>query len=370
MIQPRPRKWPQEYWPDDATGQMRPICRCSNPECQLAQRQLSYTYLDVKYPRIVCGGCNQEFEYLEADCTNPHVSFAPPIGDQSSKGGKGKSKGKGINGNGPKGKGKGAFEYISGDYKGKGKGKGLGETGELDIMAILKQYGSGIISEQQAAQLKNAMKISPITPKPKTPLQDAKAEYKAAFAAMNVSKNKLDQSKESAFALDRKVKAMLLTICENTREYVNLKQVVLDSKARLDELLIGHDTSIDQQLAEMAQTHASAINQLQQYSVDDDDLADLGNVGDEADSYDVYGKTAEGADEKAETFDRSEAEKEVEEVEMQQAATKRPLPSSPLLPPLDLGADPSTETIMGQLLSLNVAKKGKLTPRDNGESAE
>jgi len=320
--------------------------------------------LDVKYPRIVCGGCNQEFEYLEADCTNPHVSFAPPIGDQSSKGGKGKSKGKGINGNGSKGKGKGAFEYISGDYKGKGKGKGSG-AGELDIMAILKQYGSGIISEQQAVQIKNAMKISPIPPKSKTPLQDAKAEYKAAFAALNVSKNKLDQSKESAFALDRKVKAMLLTICENTREYVNLKQVVLDSKAKLDELLIGHDTSTDQQLAEMAQTHANSINQLQQFSVDDDDLADLGN-GDDADSYDVYGKSAEAAEPP-----QADAEEEVEEVEMQQAATKRPLPSSPLLPPLDLGADPSTESIMGQILSYNVAKKGKLTPRENGgESVE
>ena len=38
--------------------------------------------------------------------------------------------------------------------------------------------------------------------------------------------------------------------------------------------------------------------------------------------------------------------------------------------PIDLGPDPRTEAIMGQLFTLNVAKKGKLTPRDNGESAE
>ena len=360
MIPIRPLTWPKEYWTDEQSGQQRPIVRCAEETCHLAKRGLAFTYLDVKFPKVLCGACQTEFEFTLKDCTHPYASLAPPIGDTSSKG-KGKAKGYGDKG---KGKGKSAFEYISGDYKGKGKGKGSGVSGEFDIMAILKQYGSGIISEQQAAQIKNAMKISPITPKPKTPLQDAKSDSKAAFAAMNIFKNKLDQSKESAFAIDRKVKAMLLTICENTREYVNLKQVVLDSKARLDELLIGNDTSLDQQLAEMAQTHANAINQLQQFSVDDDELADLGN-GDDADSYDVYGKSADTAEPP-----QADAEEVVEEVEMQQVATKRPLPSSPLLPPIDLGADPSTEAIMGQLFPLNVAKKGKTTPRDNGDSAE
>lgn len=353
-----PLIWPKEYWIDELTGQQRPVVRCAEETCHLAKRGLAYTFLDVKYPKILCGACQTEFEFTLKDCTHPYASLTPPIGDTSSKGkGKGKTKGYGDKG---KGKGKSAFEYISGDYKGKGKGKGSG-AGEFDLMAILKQYGSGIISEQQAAQIKNAMKISPIPPKPKTPLQDAKAEYKAAFAAMNISKNKLDQSKESAFALDRKVKAMLLTICENTREYVNLKQVVLDSKARLDELLTGHDVDIDQQLEEMAQVHANAINQLREFGAEDEELIDLGN-GDDADSSEVYRKSAED-----DTADQDDTEAFVEEADMQQVATKRPLPSSPLLPPIDLGPDPCTEAIMGQLFTLNAAKKGKLTPRDNGE---
>ena len=67
---------------------------------------------------------------------------------------------------------------------------------------------------------------------------------------------------------------------------------------------------------------------------------------------------------------QEEAVEEVEEVDMQQAAVKRPLPLSPLLPPLEIGANHTTEEIMGQLLSLNVAKKGKLTPRDGGGSEE
>ena len=148
----------------------------------------------------MCEGCGNEFEFLEADCTHPYVSFSPPIGESSK--GKGKTKGtsKGANGNGTKGNGKGAYEYNGGEYKGKSKGKGRGDTGDIDIMAILKQYGSGIISEQQADLIKNAMKISPMAPKPKTPLQDAKAEYKAAFAASNISK-KTRTNRKRAFLL-------------------------------------------------------------------------------------------------------------------------------------------------------------------------
>ena len=138
MIQPR--KWPQELWADP-TGQLRPICRCSNIEnCLMAKREIAYTFLDVKYPQLVCKGCGNEFELLEADCTHPYVSFSPPIGESSK--GKGKTKGtsKGAaNGNGTKGKGKGAYEYNGGEYKGKGKGKGRGESGDIDIIAILKQ---------------------------------------------------------------------------------------------------------------------------------------------------------------------------------------------------------------------------------------
>ena len=117
---------------------------------------------------------------------------------------------------------------------------------------------------------------------------------------------------------------------------------------------------IDQQLTELAQTHASAIKQLNQYSEDEEDL---GNIGDEADSSNVYKRTGEEPP-------QADEEEEVEEVEMTQAATKRPLPTSPLLPPLAIGADPSTEEIMGHLMSFNVANKGKLTPRDTGSSGE
>ena len=121
----------------------------------MAQREVAYTFLDVKYPQIICKGCQAEFEYLESDCTHPNVSFQPPTG--TSKGSKGKSKGSAKGSDGvPKGKGRGAFA----EYKGKGKGKGEGgTTGDVDIMAILKQYGTGIISEQQAMLIKSAMKI-------------------------------------------------------------------------------------------------------------------------------------------------------------------------------------------------------------------
>ena len=155
---------------------------------------------------------------------------------------------------------------------------------------------------------------------------------------------------------------MLVTVCENTREYVNLKQVVIECKAKLDELSVGQDASIDQRLADLAKSHTSAMNQLNQVDSDDDFQAGSG-IGDEADSSNVYERKQRVGEPAQE-----EATDEVEEVDMQQAPVKRPLPSSPLLPPLDIGANHTTEEIMGQLLSLNVAKKGKLTPRDGGGS--
>ena len=130
-----------------------------------------------------------------------------------------------------------------------------------------------------------------MAPKLKTPLQDAKAEYKAAIASLNVSKNKLDQSKESVFALDRKVKAMLITVCENTREYVNLKQVVTECKAKLDEIAVGQDAFIDQRLSDLANSHASAMNQLNQADSDDDyQLGSEQGNGDTDDLSNIYEK--------------------------------------------------------------------------------
>ena len=316
----------------------------------MAQREVAYTYLDVKYPQLICKGCQSEFEFLESDCTHPNVSFQPPTG--LSKGSKGKSKGSAKGSDGvPKGKGKGNFA----DYNGKGKGKGGQGTGDVDIMAILQQYGSGIISEQQAMQIKNAMKISPAASKPKTPLQDAKLEYKAALAGLNVAKNKLDQSKESVLALDKKFKALLITVCENTREYTNLKQVAEECKARLDELSISQDAGIDEKIAELAASHASAMSQLNVPDSDEElEQRDDDNTGNGS-SDDL-----EGVYTKLHQQDHGVPE----EADMQQAAMKRQLP---LLPPLDMTASSSTEEIMGKLHELNVAKKSKLTPRGGNE---
>ena len=82
--------------------------------------------------------------------------------------------------------------------------------------------------------IKNAMKISPAAPKSKSPLQIAKANYKSAMAELNVSKNKLEQSKESVLALDKKFKAALRNVCENTQEYTSLKHSAEELKIRLE----------------------------------------------------------------------------------------------------------------------------------------
>lgn len=321
----------------------------------MAKREVAYTFLDVKYPQLICKGCQSEFEYLESDCTHFNVSFQPP-NTGMSKGSKGKSKGseKGSNGM-QKGKGKGA----DAEYKGKGKGKGEGKSSDIDIMAILQQYGSGIISEEQAIKIKNAMKISPAAPKPKTPLQEAKAEYKEAIAGLNVAKNKLDQSKESILAIDKKFKAMLVTVCENTRDYTNLKQVAEECKAKLDEFSTNQDATIDEKIANIAASQACAMAQIS--IPDSEEEGEYNFLGEAADPFsDDYEQVYTRQQQNLEG-DGNDFEEAIEDADMQQAAVKRHL--SPLLPPLDIGAEHSTEEIMGQLHALNVAKKSKLTPR-------
>ena len=326
----------------------------------MAKREVAYTYLDVKYPQLVCKGCESEFEFLEADCTHPNVSFSPPIGLSSK--GKGKSKGtKGANGDhGVKGKGKGAYAT---EYKGKGKGKGEGGTSDIDIMALLHQYGSGIISEQQALMIKNAMKISPAAPKPKSPLQIAKSNYKSALAELNVSKNKLEQSKESVLALDKKFKAALITVCENTQEYTSLKHSAEELKIRLDELSVNIDSEIDERIADLAASHASAMSQLN--VPDSEDEADAA-----ADAHPLEDDNAAGnSDDFEGVYNKMQnlpEAAEAEDADMQQAAIKRPM-----LPSLDISAScSSTEDIMCKLHELNCAKKTKLTPRGGSNDDE
>ena len=106
------------------------------------------------------------------------------------------------------------------------------------------------------------MKISPAAPKPKSPLQIAKSNYKSALAELNVSKNKLEQSKESVLALDKKFKAALINVCENTQEYTSLKHSAEEYKIRLDELSVNIDSEIDERIADLAASHASAMSQL------------------------------------------------------------------------------------------------------------
>ena len=355
MIQPRPRVWPQEYWIDEVSGQQRPICRCDNPKCSLAIRQLAYTYLDVKYPRIICGECKVEFEYLPEDCTNPHVSFSPPIGDQSSKGGKGKAKGKGFAnetyGGGDKGKGKGKSPSAS--IKGKGKGYNGAAAGDIDIMAVLLQFGAGILTDDQVNKMKAAMKISPVPLKPKSQIQEAKAEYQAAMAELSGAQNKLKQSKENLIAMDVKFKAQLVTMCNHTQSCTLLKQAALDSKAKLDKLIDSQHTDIDEQVEQIAHEHSNAMIQIE--AADDEDDQFDANHPDDHDPF-ARGDAAEQPEQ--------EEEQGSNDTEMQQVAIKRHTPD---VPDLGLSTNPSTPEIMGCFSVLNSAKKAKSTPRGDGD---
>ena len=94
----------------------------------MAQREVAYTFLDVKYPPLICKGCESEFEYIESDCTHPNVSLQLPNIGKSSKG-SAKGSSKGANGeNGVKGKAKVPMPII---IKAKAR---LREKGEVVIL--------------------------------------------------------------------------------------------------------------------------------------------------------------------------------------------------------------------------------------------
>ena len=229
----------------------------------MAQRGVAWTYLDVKYPQQMCRGCDNEFEYLAKDCTHPHVSFAPPLTEQSSKGkggGKGKSKSKsdygyGYNDTSSKGSGKG---------KGKSKGKNVGkDVGNMDIIGFLKQFGANIITEEQADQLNDALQThaQKLKPQAKSDLQTANHEYKAAMSEMNGARNLLNQAKNSVAALDIKFKAAMISVCEQTSRYNFLKAQAEKCKDKYDTLHQAQELITDASLLEITSAHANAMTQ-------------------------------------------------------------------------------------------------------------
>ena len=349
----RPLTWPKEYWIDEQSGQHRPIVRCAEENCHLAKRGLAFTYLDVKFPKVICGECKSEFEFTLKDCTHPYASLAPPIGESSKGKGKGKAKGYGEY---IKGKGKGKSPSA---YKGDGKGKGINGKASadgIDVMAVLLQYGKGIISEDQANKMKEAMKITPAPLMPKTHVQQAQADYKAATAEYNGAQNMLKQTKDNILELNVKFKALLLKMCNQTASCTALKQDVIDCKAKLDITIADQEDGIDKTIALLAQQTETAVAQIQL----DEELSNHdGENGDDCNHPDDW--EPKGAEEGP-----TDAGLEEEDAEMQQVAVKRQAPLE--VPEIkDLPENAQIGDIMGAFAVLNTAKKSKSTPRGDVE---
>ena len=347
-------KWPIEYFGDEF-GQFRPVCRCSNDKCSMAMKGLAWTYLDVKFPQIMCKGCGNEFEFLRGDCTNPNVSFSPPYTEQSSKGGaKGKNdnyKGKGSNYY--KGNGKG--EVKGDNYKGKGKGA-YKDSCNIDIMTLLQHVGAAdIISPEQVILIKEKMQAAEAHQKPmKSDVQIAKEEYKSAIAGMNTSKHLLTQAKENLIAIDMKFKAALITMCEHTRQYTQHKEEVELCKANLDQIMQQQDAALDEKIIDIANAHSNAAAQLGLY--EEPDSA-------ENEAEEIYSQDGASKDDCETVYDKATSSLPPD-IDMTQAAIKRSLP------PLNLSTSQPTEELMHTFLQLNVAKKAKSTPRAGEDGPE
>ena len=174
----------------------------------MAKRGLAYTWLDVRIPQVICKGCGNEFEYIEADCTYKANQLAKGLGKGSSKG-KGHSKGDtGKNNKGqyqPKGYGKRPGNFVDSYYigdNGKGKGKPSPDLNQ-QLLEWLNNIGAGI-SPEQSTKIKCAMEIrgvpmhkGPISPPKKlTELQTLKLQQKQLMATLSMASNTLKQAKD------------------------------------------------------------------------------------------------------------------------------------------------------------------------------
>ena len=259
-----PLQWPLEYY------EGRPLCRCSNEQCSLAQRGLAYTWLDVHTPKSLCGCCDQEFEYLESHCTYARNQAAKGL---SAPKGKGKGKGKQqvnifVSGKGKsKGKAKG-YEptYYIGE---KGKGNGNIHNNRNLLANLLDTVGNDILSPEQSSKIKVALETygkaqheGPIYPAAQlSESQELKQQLKHYDSKLSMQDNYVKQGKEKYCKLAYELKDQMDRVTQLVDDRTQLCAEREDIQAKLTKLVNAEKQQLDE-------TYQTAISNMQ-------DLTDL-----------------------------------------------------------------------------------------------
>ena len=74
--------------------------------------------------------------------------------------------------------------------------------------------------------------------------------------------------------MDKKFKAALVIVCENTQEHTALKQSAEEYTIRLDEVSVNKVSEIDEMISELAASHASAMSPINVPGSEDEAEAD------------------------------------------------------------------------------------------------
>ena len=285
MSQP-PLQWPLEYY------EGRPLCRCSNEQCSLAQRGLAYTWLDVHTAKSLCGGCDQEFEYLESNCTY--------ASNRAAKGLSAKGKGKG------KGKQQHVNIFISGKAKSKGKAKGyessyyIGEKGKGNganigndrnsLFNLLDTFGVDIISPEQSNRIKVALEtygtaqhVGPIYPaSPLTESQELKQQLKHYDSKLSMQDNQVKQAKEKYCKLAYELKDQMDRVTQLVDDRTQLCDERAEIHAKISKLA-------EEETKQADETYNAAISNMQ-------DITDLAQRMSDSTAAGVKAEPSSGAE--------------------------------------------------------------------------
>ena len=410
-----PLIWPHEYWQQE-DGQIRPICRCSNPECSMGLRGLAYTWLDVYEPSPICRGCDAEFEFTDSDCTYAANRAAKGksakgkgkgkgmpflgkgygkygnfyIGDKSNdkgagKGGGDKGKGKGYIGKGNVGKGNAKnnndYDYdIYDNNYGKGNvNKGLNEFQE--IYEKINIAGADILSPEQSTQLKCALETlgrqkfqGPIKPaKVLSPLQELKVQQKHLQAELSSLTNHIGQTSDNYIKAVAACKTQLINLTAATKEREALKEKLNDIVQKIEQ-----KQDMQAQDKEQALIQATADHLAHQKNI----ITNAAIIVPEETCASSPGAPAgeEEAEEAAETAEDSGGyigpDDDAEDIfQAKSTASDEQMPASAKRAAEDMTsavvpviAEASLEDCIADFAQINSAKKKRSTPRGEGTS--
>ena len=339
----------------------RPICWCMNEACPVANTDIPYCWLDTMAPPGSCKFCFQPFLYQPSDCT-----FKPRKGKGKGKDnntyeqgkGLGKSKAHNYSHNYGKGQGKKGYDTFPDTYpaKGKGGGKYDANISASFLQSLVHTMETNGSSPEAIAQLKVSYETMGNNghkgPIPATsPIAKLKKEVKLAYAKVADLKNKNTQARQKFVKLIAECNQQTVVCSNLATEYMDMQAEYEALQQKLSDASNEKLSEADEAFNGAVQTFI-AISHITEAIVDEPDKPEEPTTIPDDDAF------TSNADRAAE--DDKDDEDDVEDSNMPQVATKRPMP---------IGAENLLENLL-HMQDVQATYKRRKSPRAPGDAAE